>query len=203
MVCACLSPAKPQLAEPGVNGISPVPWVGAARPARLCSSSSAPSHGRKERMKGKVRSYLAMRLKNRQRGRHLRCVLQKAAVALLQPRGCSRKVLLAIWSLWLWRRSEKLCFSSLTRGSRLCCSLWAFRACVGSAVVGSSLRAHPAGPQHPWAPGTSIRHGLAGGHTTALGIKQKLAHAAPSRSGRSNVCPKMLQFAQMSENWMS
>lgn len=62
MVCAYLSPAKTQLAETGVNGISSVPWVGAASPARLCSSSSAPSHGRKERMKGKVRSYLAMRL---------------------------------------------------------------------------------------------------------------------------------------------
>lgn len=105
MVCACLSPAKAQLAETGVNGISPVPWVGAAGPALLCSSSSAPSHGRKERMKGKVRSYLAMRLKNQQQGRHLHCVLQKAAVALLQPRGCSSKVLVAIWSLWLWRRS--------------------------------------------------------------------------------------------------
>lgn len=59
-------------------------------------------------MKGKVRSYLAMKLKKQQRGRHLRCVLQKAAVAPLQPRGCSSTVLVAIWSLWLWRRSEEL-----------------------------------------------------------------------------------------------
>lgn len=62
-----------------------------------------------------------MRLKNQQRGRHLLCVLQKGAVALLQPRGCSSKVLLAIWSLWLWRRSGELgWFCSLARGSGLC-----------------------------------------------------------------------------------
>lgn len=45
-----------------------------------------------------------MRLKNQQRGRHLLCVLQKGAVALLQPQGSSSKVLVAIWSLWLRRR---------------------------------------------------------------------------------------------------
>lgn len=68
----------------------------------------AASHRRKERMKGKVRSYLAMRLKEQQWGRHLCCVLQKAAMAPLQSRGCSSKVLVAIWSLWLRRRPEEL-----------------------------------------------------------------------------------------------
>lgn len=80
----------------------------------------AASHRRKDRMKEKVRSYLVMRLKQQQWGRHLRCVLQKAAMALLQPQGCSSQVLVAIWSLWLrrdlksWER-----FCSLTHGSKL------------------------------------------------------------------------------------
>lgn len=100
-------------------------------------------------MKGKVRSYLAMRLKNQQRGRHLRCVLQKAAMALLQPRGCSRKVLLAIWSLWLWKRSGEL--------GVFLPPLWLVgRGCAGSAVGHSEpgegqqwWGAAPAGPSTP------------------------------------------------------
>lgn len=49
-----------------------------------------------------------MRLKEQQRGRHLRCVLQKVAMAPLQSQGCSNKGLVAIWSPWLRRWSEEL-----------------------------------------------------------------------------------------------
>lgn len=48
------SPAKIQLVETGENDINPVPWVGAARPARLFSSFPGvqPSQEREDEGKG-------------------------------------------------------------------------------------------------------------------------------------------------------
>lgn len=46
--------------------------------------SRACSHLKKERMKGKVRSNLAMRLKEQQWGRHLCSAMVKAAAASVQ-----------------------------------------------------------------------------------------------------------------------
>lgn len=63
-------------------------------------------------------------------------------------------------------------------------SRWAFRACVRSAA--------PAGPAAP--SGTPILHGA--GRRSHDSIEQKPPHTVPSRSGWSNVCPKMSQFAQ-------
>lgn len=51
--------------------------------------SRACSHLREERMKGKVRSYLAMRLKEQQWGRHLCSAMVKAAMAPVQNWLCS------------------------------------------------------------------------------------------------------------------
>lgn len=87
-----------------------------------------------------------MRLKNQQRGRHLLCVLQKGAVALLQPRGCSSKVLLAIWSLWLWRRSGELGVFLLSLVGQGCADSqhWWGAAPAGPAAPLGTRDTHPA-----------------------------------------------------------